>query len=121
MLETEIRELLFSCGACAVGFAEIFDCIPSELNSSMKYAVSFAYKMSDSVIFTIKQKPSIMYFQHYRAVNAKLDMMALDVTKYIETQGYNAFPIAASQSRNTKKETYSAVFPHKTAAVRGGI
>lgn len=119
MYEKELTEVVESNGACACGFADVADCLPEDLPQNLIYAVSFAYKLSGAVIKTITDKPSIMYFQHYRAVNAKLDSIALEVCRFIENKGYDAFPIAASQSRPDKK--YEGVFPHKTAAVRAGL
>lgn len=48
-------------------------------------------------------------------------MLCLDCVRMIENNGFNAFPIAASQSRNTDKEQYAGVFPHKTGAVLSGL
>jgi epoxyqueuosine reductase QueG len=119
MYEKELIALLEQNGACACGFADFSDCLPLDIPQTLIYAVSFAYKLSSAVIKTITNRPSIMYFQHYRAVNAKLDQIALEVCCFIEEKGHNAFPIAASQSRPDKK--YEGVFPHKTAAVRAGL
>ncbi|MBR1676414.1 MAG: epoxyqueuosine reductase [Clostridia bacterium] len=120
MLEREIEQKLKDGGAALVGFCEI-DESPIKGQGNLKYAVSIAYKLSDAVLKTIEDRPSIMYFQHYRAVNARLDQLSLDVVKMIEDEGYNAFPIAASQSTNDDKSAYRGVFSHKKAAVLSGI
>ena len=70
---------------------------------------------------TIDGKPTIMYFHHYRTTNTKLDLLALDAVDFIESQGYSALPIAASQSTNTDKDAYRGVFSHKIAAVLSGL
>lgn len=121
MYENEIKEICFTNGVCHTGFSHVGDCLPDDVPQDLEYAVSFAYRLSPAVLSTITDKPSIMYFQHYRAVNAKLDSIALDLCTAIGRWGYKAFPIAASQSRNTDKQEYCGVFPHKTAAVRAGM
>ncbi|MDD4125568.1 MAG: 4Fe-4S double cluster binding domain-containing protein [Eubacteriales bacterium] len=119
MYEKELTALLESNGVCACGFADVSDSLPEDVPQNLVYAVSFAYKLSGAIIKTIADRPSIMYFQHYRAVNSKLDLIALEVCRFIEDKGCDAFPIAASQSRPDKK--YDGVFSHKTAAVRAGL
>ena len=120
MFEKELKELLKSNGASAVGFSEIGDRAPSEF-SNLRYAVTIVRRLSDTVVETIDGKPTIMYFHHYRTTNTKLDLLALDVVDFIESQGYSALPIAASQSTNTDKDAYRGVFSHKTAAVLAGL
>ena len=120
MFEKELKELLKSNGASAVGFSEIGDRAPSDF-SNLKYAVTIVRRLSDTVVETIDGKPTIMYFHHYRTTNTKLDLLALDVVDFIESQGYSALPIAASQSTNTDKDAYRGVFSHKTAAVLAGL
>lgn len=71
MLENEIKAGLLQAGASLVGFSDISGNVPRELSKSMHYAVTIAYKLSDSVLATITDRPSIMYFQHYRVVNTK--------------------------------------------------
>ena len=120
MFEKELKELLKSNGASAVGFSEIGDRAPSDF-SNLKYAVTIVRRLSDTVVETIDGKPTIMYFHHYRTTNTKLDLLALDVVDFIESKGYSALPIAASQSTNTDKDAYRGVFSHKTAAVLAGL
>jgi len=120
MFEQELKTILKSNGASAVGFSEIGDRAPSEF-SNLRYAVTIVRRLSDTVVETIDGKPTMMYFHHYRTTNTKLDLLALDAVDFIESQGYSALPIAASQSTNTDKEAYRGVFPHKTAAVLAGL
>ena len=118
MFEEEIRSLLLShgaddCGFCALG-NETAEGFPQ-----YGYAVTIVKALSRAVIATITDRPGMIYFQHYRAVNAKLDQLALDVVSFIESKGAYALPVAASQSVPGKK--YRGVFPHKTAAVISGV
>ena len=120
MFEIEIEGLLKAGGASLVGFCKL-DESPIKNQPNLRYAVSIAYKLSDAVLKTIEERPTLSYFQHYRAVNAKLDSLVLDVIRFIENAGYNAFPVAASQSTNDDKSAYRGVFAHKTAACLSGI
>ena len=120
MFEDKLTELLTSGGASLVGFSNIGES-PIENQPELVYAITLVYKLSDAVLKTIETRPSMSYFQHYRAVNAKLDSLCLDAIRFIESKGYNAFPIAASQSTNDDKSAYRGIFPHKTAACLSGI
>ncbi len=110
MYENELKQLLEKEGATEVGFCKLND-------APYPYAVSILVKLSDAVLSEIDGKPTMPYFQHYRAVNALLDRIALFATAFIEEKGYLAFPVAASQSTGE----YRGYFPHKTAAVRAGL
>ena len=102
------------CGACDLGYAPIAK-LPN-----MHYAFSFAAKLSDAVLSTIDGAPSFVYFQHYRAANALLDSIAFQLTAKLEALGFQAYPVAASQSLG-KQNPYEGVLPHKTAAVLSGL
>ncbi len=114
MYEKELYDVLIEEGADLAGFC----CLKDVKNAPFPYAVSVAYKLSDSVLKTIDGAPSKMYFQHYRTVNTKLDLIALRAVKFIEQKGFQAFPVAASQSVSGR---YYGYFPHKTAAVLSGL
>ncbi len=120
MLEDKLTELLTSGGASLVGFSNIGKS-PIENQPNLVYAITLVYKLSDAVLKTIENRPSMAYFQHYRAVNAKLDSLCLDAIRFIENEGYNAFPIAASQSTNDDKSAYRGIFAHKTGACLSGL
>ena len=101
-------------GGCELGFA------PLPSLPTLRYAFSFAVKLSDAVLKTIDGAPSFMYFQHYRAANTLLDSLAFKLSMELEKSGFAAFPIAASQSLG-KKNPYEGVVPHKTVAVLSGL
>lgn len=120
MKEKEIEKLLISGGACLVGFSDIGES-PIKNQPELRFAVTIVYKLSNAVLKTIEERPTMAYFQHYRTVNVKLDSLALDAVRYIEEQGFNAFPIAASQSTNDDKSAYRGIFAHKTGACLSGV
>jgi epoxyqueuosine reductase QueG len=118
--ESGLREMLLQNGADLVGFSYVRDELPEELKM-YPYAVTIVRKLAKAVTNTIQGAPTMIYFQHYRMTNTKLDLLALDAVSFIEKQGYLALPIAASQSTPDAKEEYKGVFPHKTGAVKAGL
>ena len=120
MFEAEIEKLLTEKGASLVGFSALGESF-CDMYPQYGYAVTIVRKLADAVVETINGRPTMSYFQHYRITNTKLDLLALDAMDFIESMGYHALPIAASQSTNDKKEEYRGIFPHKTGAVLSGL
>ena len=104
---------------CDVGLANISE-LDHSLCQTYTSAVSIIVPLSKGVLKEIIDKPTITYFSHYRAVNKKIDELTLKLALEIEKQDYLAYPIPASQSDPFNSNSYSAVFPHKTAAVLAG-
>lgn len=115
----ELRSRLISEGICEVGFSKP-PCIPPELQK-YPYAVTLMYRLSDAVLSQIECAPTYAYFQHYRGVNALLDRCALLCGEMIRREGFDYFPIAASQSVHDKEDKYTGIYQHKTAAVAAGL
>ncbi len=118
-LQNSLKTFAKELGADLVGFCEFPDA-PIAEQPTLRYGVSIAVKLSDSVLKTIQDAPSFVYFQHYRTANALLDTVAFRIARKIEENGFSALPIAASQSLG-KNNPYCGVLPHKTAAVRSGL
>ena len=120
MYEKELEKILKEAGADLVGFSSLGENRSPE-HPEYGYAVAIVRKLSRAVIKTINGAPTMEYFQHYRATNARLDSIALDAVSFIENAGYLALPVAASQSTPDKKDEYRGIFPHKTGAVLSGL
>lgn len=120
MYEKELEKILKEAGADLVGFSSLGENQSPE-HPEYGYAVTIVRKLSRAVIKTINGAPTMEYFQHYRATNARLDSIALDAVSFIENAGYLALPVAASQSTPDKKDEYRGIFPHKTGAVLSGL
>ena len=97
MLQQEFENFALTQGAVLVGGCDLGNS-PIANQPNMHYAFSIVVKLSDSILKTIDNAPSFMYFQHYRTANALLDSIAFRLSEKIEEAGYSAFPIAASQS-----------------------
>ena len=120
MYEKELEKILKEAWADLVGFSSLGENRSPE-HPEYGYAVTIVRKLSRAVIKTINGAPTMEYFQHYRATNARLDSIALDAVSFIGNAGYLALPVAASQSTPDKKDEYRGIFPHKTGAVLSGL
>ncbi len=114
-VQTQLKAFAQSLGAELVGFCKLH-----EPAAGFSFAVSLGVKLSDAVLQTIENAPSFAYFQHYRTANALLDQIAFRVAREIEKSGYNALPVAASQSLG-ENNPYCGLTAHKTAAVLSGL
>ena len=119
MTQQELQNFALSHGAVLAGGCKL-ESAPLENLPNLRYAFSIAVKLSDAVLKTIDDSPSFMYFQHYRTANSLLDTIAFQMSEKIEQAGYQAFPVAASQSLG-KHNPYRGVIAHKTVAVLSGL
>ncbi len=120
MLENLLKQELCSLGADLVGFSKL-PRSPIKDQQNLIYAITIAVKLPDSVLKTIENRPTIEYFHTYRTVNALLDRITFLGARLIEKQGFNAFPIAASQSTADDKLAYRGIFSHKIGARLSGL
>jgi len=60
-------------------------------------AVSLGKGLSGAVLDDIRDRPTALYFHHYRQMNFFLDRGALLVAGQIQKRGFRSLPIAASQ------------------------
>lgn len=114
-----LKEKCRVLGASDFGFADVSE-IEYCHSLHMPYAVSLVVKLSDAVVDEIESEPTFAYFQHYRAVNALIDNLELQIGLLIETLGYRYFPIAASQSIPALSR-YSGLVSHKAVARLAGL
>lgn len=119
MTQREMEEFLLAEGAAFAGGCAL-GCAPVQGQPDLTYAFSFGVKLTDSILKTVQDGPSFAYFHHYRTANALLDSLAFRLCGLLEANGYQAFPVAASQSQG-KENPYRGVFAHKTAAVLSGL
>ena len=119
-MQNQIKDNLISLGADLVGFSKLENS-PVLSQPNLKYAITIAVKLPDAVLKTIESRPTQEYFHEYRSANALLDRITFLGARFIEKLGYNAFPIAASQSTSDDKASYKGLFPHKTGAVLSGL
>ena len=111
-----LRTELLRAGASDVGFAA-----HPEPFRGYHYSVTIAVALSRGILGEISEGPTPMYFQHYRAVNAQLDRLSLLTGELLRREGWDFYPIAASQSINVEGWQYRGAFSHKQAAVQAGM
>ena len=108
-LRTEIDKIaslnyMFKYGVADL--APILERYPNILENVENIPVTRAYVMAIAlqrgVLETIKGKPNALYMHHYRQINYKLDRTALEVATHIESYGYMAVAIGASQTVSKK-------------------
>ncbi len=120
----ELREFALSKGASCFGVSS-FDSreeehsLPTDTLKDLTRAVSIAIRLSSGILQGITDKPTRLYFHHYRTANMFLDQLTLSIQQFIHNKGFNAFPIPASQIVDWEKQT--AHLSHKRFAALSGI
>lgn len=114
-VDARICEMLFDDGAAFVGFSDVSDVAE---NHGYRSCVTVGFKLFDGILKGIQGAPTYEYFHHYRTVNAALDRMTLRVAAFLNSQGFDAIAIPASQSSDC--DPFKGAFPHKTGARLSG-
>ena len=68
------------------------------------FALSLGRRLLDPVIEDIKDRPTPLYFHHYRQMNFFLDRVAFLISSLIQEKGFQALPIPASQTVDWKNQ-----------------
>ncbi len=122
---TQLRELAAREGAPHFGVADVaplrdsFNEMAPEAIDGLDRAVCVGYHLSDRVLEDVKDRPTHLYYFHYRRVNLLLDDLTLKLTASIQGEGYEALPIPASQVIDWDNQT--AHVSHKHVAVEAGL
>ncbi|MCP2520921.1 hypothetical protein NLD30_10835 [SCandidatus Aminicenantes bacterium Aminicenantia_JdfR_composite] len=82
-------------------------------------AISLGFKLNYSILEEIQNKPTKLYYHHYRQVNFLLDRVSLSLSSFIERMGYRALPIPASQIIDWEKQR--AHLSHKKIGMLAGL
>jgi epoxyqueuosine reductase len=116
----ELENMFGSMGATFVGYSQLTGKLPGEL-SELEFGITVGVRLSDFIIDEISDRPTYTYFHHYRTVNYLIDQITLRGTLAIQERGFRAAAVPASQTVDSPSECYSAIFPHKTAAIMAGL
>ena len=90
-----------------------------ETLKDLDYTISLGLRLSDGVLEDITSFPTKIYFHHYRQANAILNQIAFKISNFIQSKGYRALPVPASQIVDWKKQT--AHLSHKKIGELAGI
>ena len=121
----DIRQLCFKNHASAFGVAPLDSVrtddfiLPDPLLKELPLAVSIAMRLSPAVLSTLEDRPNRLYEHHYRQLNFALDRLALKLANHIQSLGYKALPIPASQIVDWQNQR--AHLSHKRIAVAAGL
>ena len=121
----ELKDLALSSGATLFGVADVtelkgdFLIEPKEILDGMDGAVSIGYRLSDKVIESIDNEPTLLYSFHYKRVNAHLDDISLRIANYIQKKGFQSLPVPASQVIDWEKQR--GHLSHRKIAYQAGL
>ena len=101
------------------GEAEALAGLPGSARASLPLAIVIALRVSRGVLGTLEDGPNLLYFHHYRQLNAHLDRAATVMAAEIERQGGSALPIPASQIVDW--ERMAGQVSHKVLARLAGL
>ncbi len=98
-----LERLRRECYLDLIGVADIrredvsFLGLPEDIHQTLPLAIVVALRVSRTVLGTLEDGPTLLYYHHYRQLNAQLDRAAARISAEIERQGCSALPIPASQ------------------------
>ncbi len=121
----KLKEFATREGASLFGVAKIsalegkIHSISSRALEGMERAISMAFHLSDRILEDVVDGPTRLYFFHYQRANVFLDELALKVTNFIQSSGWQALPIPASQIVDWEKQL--AHISHKPVAHQAGL
>jgi epoxyqueuosine reductase QueG len=121
----QIKDRLASAGADISGIADMsfYDReilgFGEDLRPKFPFAISYGLLVLKGVLDTLTDGPTLFYLHHYRQVNYRLDMIAYELAKGIEKEGYQALPFAASQMIDWQNQL--GHISHKHIAMFAGL
>ena len=93
--------------------------IDKKLREKFDRAISLGKRLLDAVLEDIKDRPTRLYFHHYRQLNFFLDRAAFLLSTYIQESGFLALPIPASQIIDWDRQR--AHLSHKKVGYLAGL
>ena len=100
-------------------FKEDFLHLSKQSIDSFDSGISLAVRLSDSVPEEIEDRPTQLYFHHYRQANFFLDRVAFSLGCFIQDMGCDALPIPASQIVDWEHQ--QGHLSHKKVAQEAGL
>jgi epoxyqueuosine reductase len=104
--------------ADVVGIREEFSLAP-KLREKFDWGISLGKRLLDAVLEDIEDRPTRLYFHHYRQLNFFLDRAAFLLSSYIQESGFQALPIPASQIIDWERQR--AHLSHKKIGYLAGL
>jgi len=123
--DDQLRKFVLAEGGSLYGVAKTaaaekwIHSLSSKILRGLDRAISIGFHLSDRVLEDIEGGPTRLYFFHYQRVNMYLDELGLKITHYIQSRGWEALPIPASQIVDWEHQR--AHVSHKHIAVQAGL
>lgn len=119
-----IRDIASQLGFSLCGVADVVPLregflLPERTKARFPLAVSLAKRLSDPVLEDIEDRPTPLYFHHYRQTNYFLDRGAFLLADRIQDMDFAALAIPASQIVDWEKQRGHV--PHKAVALAAGL
>jgi epoxyqueuosine reductase len=119
-----VRDYALELGFSLFGAADITSIreemlLPAALRAKFPLALALGKRLTDGVLEDIEDKPTPLYFHHYRQANFFLDRGAFLLASFLQDLGFDALPVAASQIVDW--ENQRAHVPHKAVARLAGL
>ena len=86
--------------------------------SGLTRAVSYGVYLPKRVVDEVLEHPTHTYLAYYDIANALINQIGLRLNNYLMKQGYEAYPIPASQRLGAKDRS---IFSHRMAAQLAGL
>ena len=120
----KLERFAYDSGAHLFGVADISDIkkefhFLDEILKDMYYAISIGLRLSAPILEEIVDAPTKIYYHHYRQANMALDQLAFKVSGLVQSEGYRALPVPASQILDWEKQ--NAHLSHKEIARLAGL
>ncbi len=117
-----LKDLAMDNGASLFGVADITPLrkdfyLPSR--GLFPLAISLAFRLSDPIIEELEDRPTLLYYHHYKQANYFLDRLALILSSHIQNEGWRTIPIPASQTIDWERQL--GHLSHKKVAQRAGL
>ena len=116
--QSDVTKVLGELEVTFHGFAYVGDIVSPKFKS-LPFAITIGLSLSTTVVDNIIAGPNQAYYDEYISVNSKLDVITEHLKSEIERKGYRAYAIPSSKL--TDFVNIKGEFPHKVAAVRGGL
>ncbi len=100
------------------GIREEFS-VAKKLREKFDWGISLGKRLLDAALEDIEDRPTPLYFHHYRQLNFFLDRAAFLLSSYIQESGFQALPIPASQIIDWEKQR--AHLSHKKVGYLAGL
>lgn len=120
----KLKELSTNLGFSLFGVADIAEIkyefnLPKVSVEKFSRGIVLGKRLLDAMIEEIVDRPTALYFHHYRQLNFFLDRGAFLVASKIQELGFQALPIPASQITDWKKQ--QSHVSHKKVGYLAGL